>query len=147
MSDAAVAYVAQHVRGLTSGQARVLYVIAHLTRGEVCRANQATIGSMAELSRGHVCRIVRTLRERGLIKFDHRTYTILGATAHDVHHCDADHCQAQSRAIRRAGRGRLKASAVESLPLGQAAADAAGADPTTPLARAFRHGRDRRRRR
>lgn len=138
MSAEATSFITRHVRGITTAMRAFLGVMADMcnTTGRT-RATVGRVAGVLEITRRQGERHARSLRERGLIVRQGRTWIIVGVAEHDIATCDHDWCVKQYRTKCRpkASRPRRYAdpSAWQNLPrerppqLATAMVDAAGA--------------------
>lgn len=98
MAEEATSYVTRHVRGITTAMRAYLGVMA-----DMCNKlgrTRATVGRVAgvlEITRRQGERHARSLRERGLIVRQGRTWVIVGVADHDIATCDHDWCRKEYR--------------------------------------------------
>lgn len=96
MSAEATSFITRHVRGITTAMRAFLGVMADMcnTTGRT-RVTIGRVAGVLEITRRQGERHARSLRERGLIVRQGRTWVIVGVAEHDIATCDHDWCRKQ----------------------------------------------------
>jgi hypothetical protein len=144
MATEATSFITRHVRGITTAMRAFLSVMADMCNSNGrTRVTVGTVSGVLEITRRQGERHVRSLRERGVIARQGRTWVIVGVANHDIATCEHEWCVRQyarkcrpkgvSRPRRYADRGGWDQLAAQRPPqLVTAVLDAASADPRPP---------------